>query len=193
MSWDGITERTYPIQTSWLFKPIASLILPFVWVFSLPFHDHKFPVVVFFMFPGVLLVFFAIQITTAYLRRITFHFSLNEKYITVRQGIIKKQEKHVPYGVIQHVIIQQDVLDRFLGLATFALENATRGAGNEDGTQMIFGFKIKGNRRQQVETIGFMGNRLRIPGLSVANAHGLKDALLKMMKENPLEDNQSGL
>ena len=41
--------------------------------------------------------------------------------------------------------------------------------------------------------VGFSGNKVSIPGLTKANAEILKGIVLQKMKENPIEDSQSGL
>jgi membrane protein YdbS with pleckstrin-like domain len=194
------TEKTYPVQSVWLFKSALQTLLSFL-VFSvivtLRNLDHLDQLWKIFLFYSICLaVGLGINAIISYLRRATFHFSIDEKFLTVRQGIIQKQEKHVPYAVIQHVLIKQDLADRILGLATFAVENATRGKDNEDGTQRVFGMKVKVSeqrRRRQLQTIGFKGNRLTIPGMRREDAAALRAVILQKMKENPLDDNQSGL
>jgi hypothetical protein len=41
--------------------------------------------------------------------------------------------------------------------------------------------------------VGFSGNKVNIPGLTKQNAEILKGIILQKMKENPIEDSQSGL
>ena len=129
------------------------------------------------------------------LRRATFHYSIDEQFLTLRQGILSKQERHIPYGVIQNIFVKQDLLDRILGLASLTIENASQGAGALAASQELtaFGFRIGGRRRPRIEMVGFSGNKVNIPGLKKINAEILKEIILKKMKENPIEDSQSGL
>ena len=107
---------------------------------------------------------------------------------------MSKQERHIPYGVIQNIYVKQDLLDRLFGLASLAIENASQGAGSQDGnTTKIFGMTFSNQRRQQTEIVGFRGNKVSVPGLTKQNAEVLKGIVLQKMKENPIEDSQSGL
>jgi membrane protein YdbS with pleckstrin-like domain len=195
-----VTEKTYRVRSTWLLKSSLQILFSFL-VYSVLVvvqnlkhlaYLKKF----FLIYLAIFLVVLGVGTLVNYLRRATFHFLIDEKFLTVRQGIIQRQEKHVPYAVIQHVLIKQDLFDRILGLATFAVENATRGKDNQDGTQKVFGMRVKASQQQQrrqFQTIGFRGNRLTIPGLSKADARTLREIILQKMKENPLDDNASGL
>ncbi len=88
----------------------------------------------------------------------------------------------MPYGVIQNVFIKQDLFDRIFGLATLRIENASQAGGARD-------IRI----RQGQENLGASGNKVNIPGLKKQNAEELKNLILKKIKENPIEDSQSGL
>jgi uncharacterized membrane protein YdbT with pleckstrin-like domain len=198
------TELDFPVRSTWLLKPLAYyipsfLILP---LFVLQARDAKTgdddPRVVLAIFLGIISIGAAFNVLTAYLRKATFHFSIDDQFLTVRQGIFKKMEKHVPYGVIQHILVKQGFIDRLFGLSTLAVENATRGKDNEDGTQRVFGIKVtvteaQRQRGKKIESIGFHGNRLTIPGLLKKDAAALREIILQKMKENPLDDARSGL
>ena len=126
--------------------------------------------------------------------RPNFHYALEEKFLTVKQGVFRKQERHVPYGVIQTLCLKQDILDRCFDLASLAVEDASQGGQAQQGAQMkFFGLSLTSSRRSTGESLGFSGNKISIPGLSVQNAEALKAAILQKMKDNPMEDSQSGL
>ena len=109
-----------------------------------------------------------------------FHYSIGENFLTLRQGILSKEQRNIPYGVIQNIFQKQDLLDRIFGLASLTIENSSHG-------QMSVQYQKKS------EVIGFSGNKVTIPGLTKANAEILKGIVLSRMKANPLEDSQSGL
>jgi len=88
---------------------------------------------------------------------------------------------YIPYGVIQNIIVKQDLFDRIFGLASLIIENASESGG---------AFELQ---NQQVETVGFYGNKVTIHGLTKTNAEILKSIILQKMKENPTEDTRSGL
>ena len=166
-------DRQYPIQSRWMFKGVLFLI----------------PVAIFMVFLGpaffILLFCAMIQMVTLYLRRRTFSFTLDPAFLTVHQGIFSRQERHVPYGVIQHLVRKQDLADRLLGLTTIVIENASSGG---------VGQSIRVNRRgRNMEMPGFSGNRITIPGLTSADAEALRTALLTAMHEHQADATSAGL
>ena len=120
---------------------------------------------------------------------------LRWQFLTLRQGILSKQQRHIPYGVIQNLFVKQDLFNRVFGLASLTVENASQGAGafTAPQEQKVFGLRVGNQRQQQVEMVGFSGNKVSIPGLTKQNAETLKEIVLQKMKENPIEDSQSGL
>lgn len=183
-----ITEKNYPIKRLWIFKLTlkALLILIFLAVlsyFSLPFRFKSSEANYDFIYINVGIVsFFIFHLIIAILRRANFHYSIEEKFMTLKQGILSKQQKHIPYGVIQNIIIKQDLSDRILGLASLIIENASQGAG---------AFVTK--QQSTLELPIFFENRIIIPGLAKRDAEILKEIILQKIKENPIEDDTSGL
>jgi len=191
-----ITEKNYPIQGLWLLKAnFASFFVIVVFIFFFVFANMLSPYspdqggiqLQVTGKPGyydliVIIGFVILNALFTILNKITFHYSVEDKFLFLRQGILSKRERHIPYGVIQNLFVKQDLLDRILGLASLTIENASQGAGALYATE-----------REKVETIGSSGNRVRIPGLKKANAEFLKGIILQKMKENPVEDSQSGL
>ncbi len=106
--------------------------------------------------------------------RYYFHFSLEDKFLMIKQGIITREERHIPYGVIQNLIIHQDILDMIFGLATLTIENASV-SGGATATKSTY------------------SNSVTIYGLSKQDIEKLKSAILKKMKENPAKETKSGL
>ena len=128
----------------------------------------------------LIIIFTISHLVVIILLRVTFHYSIEQQFLTLRQGILSKQQRHIPYGVIQNLFITQDLFDRIFGLASLTIENASQGAGAFTAPQ-------------QMELVGFSGNRVSVPGLTKSNAEILKGIILQRMKENPIEDSQSGL
>lgn len=50
-----------------------------------------------------------------------------------------------------------------------------------------------GSGKSRYEALGFVGNKIHIPGLKKDDAEALKAIILQKVKENPIEDSQSGL
>ncbi|MBI2451265.1 MAG: PH domain-containing protein [Parcubacteria group bacterium] len=195
---DGIiTEKDYPIQGLWIFKPIIGSLLgliilaPLFW-FS-RFGTSKNPKISIYIL--LIIIFSIFHFIVTILRRATFHYSIEGSFLILRQGILSKQQRHIPYGVIQNLFVVQDLFDRIFRLASLTIENASQGAGafSTPQKQKVFGLRIGNQRRQQMEIVGFYRNKISIPGLTKTNAEILKGIILQKMKENPIEDNQSGL
>lgn len=194
---DGIiTEKDYPVQGLWVFKSITRslIVLVIIGVFFFWSSGPENPSLreilskdleerIYFWIYVAAIPFSSIMVL---LRRATFHYSIENQFLTLKQGILSKQQRHIPYGVIQNIFVKQDLFDRIFGLASLTIENASQ-------EQKVFGSRIGNQRQQQMEEVGFSGNKVSIPGLTKANAEILKGIVLQKMKENPIEDNQSGL
>ncbi|MDP2967235.1 MAG: PH domain-containing protein [bacterium] len=182
-----ITEKDYPVQGLWVFKSIRGFLLTLIILVLFFLISNSYENL--FSSKNVMLNFYLVIIIASVifhfivtiLKRANFHYSIEEKFLTLKQGILSKQQRYIPYGVIQNLFVKQDLFDRIFGLASLTIENASQGAGI--GTQ----------QRQQVEMVGFSGNAVSIPGLTKQNAETLKEIVLQKMKENPIEDSQSGL
>jgi len=192
-----ITEKKYPVQRLWVFKSILTsflvlMILVPYWVF-LWYSESGNLEISFYI--SIIIIFTIFHFVVSILRRATFHYSIDGQFLTLRQGILSKQQRHIPYGVIQNLFVKQDLFDRIFGLASLTVENASQGAGafTPPQEQKIFGLRVSNQRQQQAEMVGFSGNKVNIPGLTKQNAETLKEIVLQKMKENPIEDSQSGL
>jgi membrane protein YdbS with pleckstrin-like domain len=205
-----VTEKNYPIQTRWILKSILGYLFvlllygPFMLIGMFNQKNNEVPsTIVSIFFLVIAIIFILFNTILIFLRRKTFHYSIEDKFLTLKQGIISRQQRHIPYGVIQNIFVKQNLLDRFFGLASLTIENASQGAGTlvVPQGQKFFGMRVGSGFRigqrtemgQQTEPIGSLGNAVSIPGLKKQNAEILKEIVLQKMKENPIEDNQSGL
>jgi membrane protein YdbS with pleckstrin-like domain len=192
-----ITEKTYPIENKWIIKTTVDLArysllilagsVTYVLLGKLSIIDVIALIIIFIILGLILFVIFLLQ-------RRNFHYSLDDKFITLHQGILSKQQRNIPYGVIQNVFVKQDLLDRIFGIALLAIENASQGGGSQGvDTVKAFGIPLGKRRQNEADFIGFSGNKINIPGLSMQNAESLKASILQKMQENPVEDSRSGL
>jgi uncharacterized membrane protein YdbT with pleckstrin-like domain len=194
---DLVSDQKYPINIKWVYKSLLgtitalSIISFFMLMTSASSKDYDRSGMYFYII--VYSVFGIFSLIIGILRRATFHYVLESQFLNLKQGILSKQERHIPYGVIQNTLVKQDLFDRLFGLASVSIENASFGAGKGQDEQKIFGLKVGNTRRRDYETIGFSGNKVSIPGLLKEDAEALKTIVLQKMKENPIEDNQSGL
>lgn len=182
-----ITENDYPVQFTWIYKTMVPLI--FVVFFSI--------LLLLFGFINYYLIFLIlyspIHFIITILRRNNFHYLIDARFMILKQGIISKQERNIPYGVIQNVFVRQDLFDRIFGLSSLAVENAAQGAGAKERVTKIFGMTVTNTKKQEAEMIGFKGNKASVPGLKREDAETLKSIILDRIKQNPIEDSQSGL
>ena len=183
-----ITEKDFPIDIRWVVKSALQFLIPAIVLIlyyylettrfassTRPKSDSApyFSLIFAFAYPIT-------GISVIWLRLKNFHFSLDPKCLTINQGIINKSQIHIPYGVIQNILVKQSILDRLFGLAFLTVENAVGQGAFYEG-------------RQKVEPVGVHGNKVSIPGLKKEHAEKLKDVLLQKMKENPHTDTKSGL
>jgi membrane protein YdbS with pleckstrin-like domain len=187
-----ITENDYPVESNWILKiPLNFLIFTvaiiiFLSLFLIPMAIFFSEGWIIFLIVVGIVVFVMIGIgilstIVASLSRDNFHYSIEKEFMIFRQGILTKQQKNLPYGVIQDLIISQDIADRFFGLASLSIENASFGGG-----------QIYARGQAAGSWIGFFGNVATIPGLTKQNAEILKSILLDKVKEFP-STNKSGL
>ncbi|MDP2927008.1 MAG: PH domain-containing protein [bacterium] len=176
-----ITEKNYPITKLWVFK--APIIIILINVVAL-FFGYYFP---------YLVLALPIMLIANSLIRANFHYSLDDKYFHVKQGVISKKQRNLPYGVIQNVFVKQDLFDRIFGLASLRIENASQAGGDNKAHWWNKSYGSKSNAYGQGESLGSSGNKVSLPGLKKQNAEELKNLILQKMKENPIEDSQSGL
>ncbi|MFA6026892.1 MAG: PH domain-containing protein [Ignavibacteriaceae bacterium] len=64
-----------------------------------------------------------------YIKR--YYFSANDSFITIKKGVFAPTEIHVQYQKIQDVYVDQDILDRILGIYDVHLASATVQSGIE--------------------------------------------------------------
>ncbi len=70
---------------------------------------------------GIFIAFFAI------LQYWFYHYWLTEEKIEIKEGILFKKNRKVPYTRIQNVNVEQNILQRFFKVATLQLESASGG------------------------------------------------------------------
>ena len=177
ISESDISESDYPITTLWIFKyPIIMVTVSLVAIIFGIWFPYFVIAIPYFLIANPLI-------------RKNFHFALEKEYFAVKQGVLSKKQRNLPYGVIQNVLVKQDIFDRLFGIAALTIENASEAGGSGISKW----FSKSQNQNNSADFIGSQGNKVSIPGLKKADAEALKSAILAKMKENPLGDTQSGL
>jgi uncharacterized membrane protein YdbT with pleckstrin-like domain len=195
---DGtITEKQYPIRNIWLFQQIffslfvLLIMLIGFFIFAqidgvqIPYMAMLF---IFIPFSLIMAMIFCIPLIVNVMKRSRFHYSFDEHFLTLHQGIFSKQNRNVPYGRIQEVFVHQDLFGRIFGLASLTIQDFSQGGISQ---MDIDGYVGSGKSRREI--LGFVGNGIHIPGLKKEDAEQLKAIVLQKIKENPIEDSQSGL
>ncbi|MDB5254082.1 MAG: hypothetical protein JWL80_148 [Parcubacteria group bacterium] len=80
----------------------------------------------------------------AYIKR--YYYDAGEQFITIKKGVFAPTEIHVQYGKIQDVYVDQDILDRILGIYDVHIASATFMSGIEahiDGVNKDVAERIK--------------------------------------------------
>jgi uncharacterized membrane protein YdbT with pleckstrin-like domain len=170
---DVINEKRYPITMLWVWK--SPLIFLLINAIFLLFGSIN----IFFVLAMVILIIINPLI------RMNFHYSLEDKFLLVKQGVISKKERHLPYGVIQNIFLKQDLFDRLFKIATLRIENAKNSGDRKSGS-----FRMTSKND---DSLGVSGNKINLPGLKKQDAEELKNIILQKIKDNPIVDSNSGL
>lgn len=103
---------------------------------------------------AVTLVFTAIAIVAPVLKYYFFTFHIAQEELIIQQGLLYKQRKAVPLDRIQSININQNFLQRILGIA--ALEVETAGSSHKEieipALDYAFAKAIKNTLQQEIQT-----------------------------------------
>lgn len=190
-----VTEKTYPIRRRWLLQSIVLSIPVSFCLFAGAYGIYivnKSPPDDYGLFiskmAGGMAVVLAVGLPiVALLRRRTFHYTVEEHFLMMRQGILSKQERRIPYQVIQTVMIHQNILDKMLGLAFINIENAAGGTGIQP--------RQAGRKKNMpLELTGFFfTNKVIVPGLSFHDAELLENTILQKINMHKMSGNALGV
>jgi putative membrane protein len=131
---EEVSNKTYPIQSTWMTKSIIGMIFSSL-VFSsfvagyLYFRtstDGGSTVPFLPVFIVLLIGFFIVHLIGLFIWRANYRFQFMPEYIQFHTGILSQSERHLPYRSIQDVSITQSFLDRLFGLSNVTIENAAQ-------------------------------------------------------------------
>lgn len=178
------SENIFPIQPIWalrnVFYTILGMPLPllFIWFAfgtSVNGKDWGKPVGYLLMFIVFTVVSLPLNFIYTILRMLTFHYLLEESNFIIKEGVIYKQNRTIPYSSIQTVSVHQGLFERIAHLATLQIENASDGGGQY--------LQLNYKQQRSIEgTIGSYGNIVTLPGLHQDDAQKLKEMLLNKIK-----------
>ena len=163
------TSHNYPISGTWLVGAIARNFLTTafaVLLIAFAFSNKGAILVYGWLWVGLYVVIFIANTIRVILWRTTYSFEFQPQFILVRQGVLRREEKHVPYRSVQNVLNKQGVIDRLFGLSTVVIENAAQG--------MVYSRRGGASRPSQVI----------IPGQPASKAKQLSDELNRILGGN---------
>lgn len=185
-----ITDKEFPVQKAWLKKQAAVVVILAVVVIIGFFSDDTATGIGTTFFVSACILTAAAALLYQSLVRAHFHYQLDENFLTVREGVFNRAERHIPYGTLQDVLLSQDIIDRLVGISTLRLENAVQGGQEKSKRRsgaLYFGMF------QKLALIGSLPNGVIVPGLKKEHAENLRAALLQKVKDHPLAETGSGL
>lgn len=110
-------------------------------------------------------LFFIILVTWLYQRWYwaVYFYDLTSDYIVIKKGPITPQEITIPYERVQDVYVDQDLLDRMLGLYDVHLSSATISSGMAAHIDGVEKQASDGLRAMLLQTVNERISRKRVP------------------------------
>lgn len=132
-----MTNNLYPIQIKK--RILFNLIYGIIWIFLIigiffilaNLANYKFRGFLFstvaIVIAGIMGIILVIRIIWNLLYLNSIEYSLDNKNLTFKGGVISRFEKVIPYSKIQHAIIYESFWQRVLGLSSVSIETAREG------------------------------------------------------------------
>lgn len=91
----------------------------------------------------------------------TYYYEGGDNFITIKKGVFAPREIHVQYQKIQDVYVDQDLLDRIMGLYDVHIASATVASGMEahiDGVEQAAAEELKQFFLERIQNAGHPGS-----------------------------------
>ncbi len=121
-----ISEKEFPISNKWIVANfilfgLASIVLSInLFLIVLGASSCSFNIVDFIIACAFSIFIFIFPIYLL-LERNNFHYEFADNMVILTKGILSKAERRIPYGRIQNIIINQNIIDRILKLGSFTI------------------------------------------------------------------------
>jgi putative membrane protein len=134
-------RRLHPVSLLFIIGALArSLLLPGIVV--LAFASRRGD-------PEVwLMIVFVPALVASLVRYGTYRYRLDPDELVIREGILFRNERHVPYARIQNIDLQQNPLHRAFGVAQVRIETA--GGARPEATMRVLSLAAVEHMRQRV-------------------------------------------
>lgn len=109
--------RLHPVSPLFgVFSAASRLLVPGLLVLLLASRGSRYEVWA--------MVLFLPAVASAVLRYVSFRYTLDDSELVIREGIINRNERHIPYGRIQNIDLEQNPFHRMLNVAAVRIETA---------------------------------------------------------------------
>ena len=101
----------------------------------------------------------------------TYYYDCNDQFVTIKKGVFAPTEIHVQYQKIQDVYVDQDLLDRLMGLYDVHIASATASSGIEahiDGVEHAVAEGIKNFMLTKIQGGSISANNINLQADQVA-------------------------
>ena len=168
-----ISSKTYPIAARWFLMRICGRLVVFgalvgllqmilLYTYKYPAFWHGLeqigvtPGAIWFWVLGVSAFVFALLFLRTLLWLWGYSFIFLPEYIQLKNGVIARSEKHLPYRVIQDVLVAQGVMERLFGLSTVLVQNAAGMGGSVyiPGQSQEKAQELCAHIRQRIQAVG---------------------------------------
>jgi len=140
MNQPSVFQGQYPLSPRKFWKKVIPkfivLLIPCVTLFILQIafigqQDAGIINVVFGVFYGVVILYLVLYsfYIRVYIKR--YYYDCGDQFVTIKKGVFAPTEIHVQYQKIQDVYVDQDILDRIMGLYDVHIASATVTSGIE--------------------------------------------------------------
>lgn len=108
---------------------LVPLFIISLFVFGLPRagqnppYEYNYQALIYFIFPFVLIYFY--NLIQDFLFYLLFQFSISNKVVIIKRGIIKINITNIPFDKIQDINTNQDFYDRLFGMKTVIFQTAS--------------------------------------------------------------------
>ncbi len=193
-----ISSDQFPISGKWLFLRTFTYLFyaAFIswiinsWFFAsgknsgqslaeiMGFNPTSFDIFLFWL--ATFFIFYSFRIIWLVLWRKSYRFEFLPEYILLRNGVISREERHLPYHTIQNVTVSQSFMEKIFGMCTVMIQNAA----------------VSGMVAPRSFVLGQGGNILanngiQIPGQNLDKGRMITETLNSIISQTV--DNRSGL
>ena len=159
----GMLQQQFPLSPKKFWKKIMAslvgcLLVVLTALGAATFIQNAFISEICFFVVLVVVVYFLLRAwyIKVYIRR--YFYSASDDFVTIKKGVFAPAEIHVQYPKIQDVYVDQDILDRIMGLYDVHIASATVSSGIEahfdgveeaaaDGLKLFLLDKIRGDEQ----------------------------------------------